>query len=258
MNRLSTRSFMVQVRFASAICLFLTCARSASAQESPSALPPLPPPATAPPAPPSPALTVDPSGAQAPAMTALVHLDTDDRRVTLMRQADPGGQPPRLAPDWAHRAAKWEPVCIAPCDLEVDPNVPYRMAGAGITPSSSFLLGPGPERLRVSAGSRSGRMAGIVFTGVGVLTLTSGALFLALSTVFDSSAYPGTSQERSDLKSVYRAVGFVEIGIGVVTLAIGIPLWLSNRTTVENESGAALRTASAPRAWTMTPRGLVF
>ena len=73
---------------------------------------------------------------------------------------------------------QWEPVCVAPCAVRLDPNGVYRVGGAGASPSGSFPLPHGidPLHLHVHAGSGFWRATGIVTTVIGVASVVAGVV----------------------------------------------------------------------------------
>jgi hypothetical protein len=179
-----------------------------------------------------------PERAAAPA--ARVELDADDARATLSRHVGTGALfvPYRSRPKIV---AQWEDVCLAPCGRDVDTRALYRVDGEGLAPSGSFFLPPGPVRLRAQTGRLVGRAVGVAFTALGASYAPTGAVFLGLS------ALPG------DTRPTFRALGGTFLGLGVVALAVGVPLLVANTTRVTDASGRAVG-----RPWSLTPLGLVF
>jgi hypothetical protein len=163
---------------------------------------------------------------------------------------DPAPAPPPLAPGpghvrveldqpgtelqeterWSAGRTRWfgvRGVCAAPCAADVPEDGMYRVAGAGMPPSSSFAL---PARdlvhLAVSPGRGDLHDAGGLLTLVGGLTTAVGAGLLLGPLGAGASAEPG---------GAYVPTACAIAGVGVAGLVTGIALLLGNATTVRFE-----------------------
>ncbi len=127
-------------------------------------------------------------------------------------------------------------VCSAPCSKDVDPGATYRIGGTGKNPSRPFNLS-GNTQLTAEVGGLLGRTMGIPIavggTIVGLLAASFGAILLSSKTSSDTA----------------QVVGAASIGVGVVTLAVFIPLGIylrvSNATEVKDGAGNVI--AKRPR-----------
>lgn len=119
---------------------------------------------------------------------------------------------------------QWEPVCVAPCNVKVDPNAIFRVGGVGVAPSREFVLPAQRKdlRLQVSAGSGPAYNIGLGLT-------TTGALFAAIGVV--PLVYAGSITNTSAEDTV-RGLGAGILGAGVLMLAVGVPMWLLGKSTV--------------------------
>ena len=119
---------------------------------------------------------------------------------------------------------QWEPVCVAPCNVKVDPNAIFRVGGVGVAPSRDFVLPAQRKelRLQVSAGSGPAYDLGLGLT-------TTGALFAGIGVI--PLVYAGSLTNTSAEETV-RGLGVGILGAGVLMLAIGVPLWLLGKSTV--------------------------
>lgn len=89
--------------------------------------------------------------------------------------------------------------------------------------------------------SRGMMIAGVVLTGVGAVSLVSGALMLSAANqtvdcTYDNSGY---CYQTTYTDSGLQAAGAVFVVIGAASLAAGIPLWIvgSRRVPVTDPSG---------------------
>jgi hypothetical protein len=134
-----------------------------------------------------------------------------------------------------------ESICLVPCRAELTPGVSYRFVAPGMTPSPLFALSDAPEEgLEVRGGSWARYVTGVVLTVLGTVYIPVGT-----GLVVGQEAV-GTDKSRALLP-----LGGTLLGIGVVSLAIGIPLWLGNRTTITRGSASGSGIA-------LTPLGLTF
>ena len=162
-----------------------------------------------------------------PSAGVRVRIATDDPRVTLFRLIDRIDVGEAFVAGVAFipvivMSKQPVPECEAPCDKSVDPRFAYLVAGKGITPSSPFAFPRGPSAydLKVDAGSSSAHTAGVILTTAGICLAGLGGAFLAVDAV------------GSDGSTGVTTAAAIGGGVGLISLAIGIPLWISNRTSV--------------------------
>jgi hypothetical protein len=124
---------------------------------------------------------------------------------------------------------QWEPVCVAPCSLRLDPNAIYRVGGGGVAPSGAFALphGGDPLRLHVHAGSSFLHDGGIVLTVLGAGSVLAGI------------AIAGASTAAADPAGTVKA-GAVFFAPGALALVVGAVLWLTNGSSVVADDGTTL------------------
>jgi hypothetical protein len=134
-----------------------------------------------------------------------------------------------------------EIVCTAICSREVDRQWAFHVGGPGLTPSKQFLLpvGAGPLELRASTGSSTARDVGAIFTIAGVSLMATGAGTVGVHLL----------GRPIDADSTLRTMGLGLLGSGVLFLAIGLPMYAANGTSVMT-FGA--------KPFALTPRGIVF
>jgi TPR repeat protein len=134
-------------------------------------------------------------------------------------------------------------VCGVPCNASVDSNWRFRVAGSGVAPSSSFMLGAKDGdslSLKVRPGSHGAQVAGVWLTATGIVFAIVGAVVLPL----------GAAQH----KPAAEGVGGGSLGIGAATLIPGILLLASSSTRVTTDSGRSLAAYPA----TVAPSNALF
>jgi hypothetical protein len=121
---------------------------------------------------------------------------------------------------------KWQDVCVAPCNVPVNPAGLYRVGGGTIRPSDEFNL-PRKSSVLVDAqvGSTVKHWVGIGLIIGGVASAAGGILYYAAANDVANSGTVNTADTS-------RAVGIVYMVIGAILVAVGIPLSLSS-TSVE-------------------------
>ena len=204
--------------------------RAARADEAPAA-PVAPPvaPATATIGPAAPAASTAASTAPA----TVLELSADDGRATIERRIgtmSPSGMP--LLETGIFTVGQWEHACVAPCTMKLDTRYAYRVAGDGLVPTESFGLPHSADRVRVEArmGSSTGRIAGVLTTGLGVAAIVAGGLAL-LATPILSSEDVGSE----GLRTAVLAGGIGAVSIGAVAVGIGTFLWFTNGSTAHTQ-----------------------
>lgn len=164
----------------------------------------------------------------------------------------------RVAYSYTAIVPVWSPVCRAPCGDLVTRRANYIIKGEGIRPSMSFSLlnTPSEVTLRVKTGSSGAFIGGLMLTSlVGVLGTVGGATAIIMGEIFAGSS----STSRSTVTTL-RGVGYATLSVGLVSIASGIALMVTSKTTVHLESGERLakirRTAQRPVY--LSSAGLLF
>jgi hypothetical protein len=134
---------------------------------------------------------------------------------------------------------EWAPVCVTPCKVKVDPNSHFRIAGENVAPSKNFTLprDRSSVALNVSTGSVLAYDAGVGLSTIGAVLIAAG---------FFAVFYASTVNNPSDQSSL-RTVGFTLGGAGLISGAVGVPLWFFGKSTVFT-CPDGLRLASRPNA----------
>ena len=147
----------------------------------------------------------------------------------------------------------WEPACVAPCTVKVDPRFTYRVGGDGLVPSDSFTVPQDADHLRVDAtmGSAEGRLGGAVLAvgGVGGILLGGAAMI----------AVPIMESQNAGSQGLHVGVlsgGAAVASVGVIALVSGIWLWMRNDTTLREDSSP--RAAARSTSVSVSPSGVVF
>jgi len=136
------------------------------------------------------------------------------------------------------------PICTAPCAADLVPSGTFRIIGPGLTPSALFQIPPSPEvDLRVHTGSWGASATGMVLTILGAAYVPVGGGLLAGQAAFGDERSPALVP-----------LGGAFLGLGVLALAVGLPLWLGNRTVVTLSEGGEAKMARAAAADAPGPR----
>lgn len=129
---------------------------------------------------------------------------------------------------------QWEPACAAPCRVMVNPNSAFRVNGRGIATSREFVLpgedGKGEVRLDIRTRSAFWHDVGQAMTVVGTVLVVVGGI----STLYAPSI-TSTDEEKE-----LRRFGLSFLAGGGLMMAIGIPLWVTQRSWVRGPDGSAL------------------
>ncbi|HEY1954300.1 MAG TPA: hypothetical protein VGH28_01780 [Polyangiaceae bacterium] len=197
-----------------------------------SALAPQPPAVTVQAAPPPVPVT------QAPPAGPSTHvmIDADEPGVTLLRVTGLGMVQATSSYGTTFGAfMSYAPICVAPCEANLETSGMYRVAGDGVTPTGTFSLPPpsanGAMRLHVHAGSLGARVGGLWLTVGGITIALAGGVLAGTAAALQSS--------QADLSGLLIG-GLVTAGIGVVMTAIGIPLIAQSGTSVFTDDGFRL------------------
>jgi hypothetical protein len=132
----------------------------------------------------------------------------------------------------------WQEVCVAPCQVRLDPNSSYRVSGDGLVPSGTFMLPRNEDRVRVDArmGSSPARVGGMLLTAGGIGSLALGGLAL-LATPILASEDVGSEGFRTGV----LAGGIGAVSVGAIALTTGLFLWLSNGSSAHPQTIASSR-----------------
>ena len=163
----------------------------------------------------------------------VVQLDADDTRATIERRVgtqSPSGLP--LLETGLFSVAQWQQQCVAPCTLALDTRYSYRVAGDGLVPTDSFSLPHSGDRVRVDAkmGSSTGRVAGALATGGGLLAIAAGTVALVATPILHSEDV-GSEGFRTGV----LAGGIGAVSIGVIAVGIGTFLWFTNGSSARTQ-----------------------
>ncbi|WP_394830285.1 hypothetical protein LVJ94_27630 [Pendulispora rubella] len=203
----------------------------------------------------------DAAAAPAPSPPAAeVRVTSDRENTTLLRLSRAGtGFGSVGGYNVAVAFESYEPLCTAPCTTSADPNGIYRIAGEGITPSSTFRL-PGHTHadLRVHAGSSSKRWWGWASTYVGTALVVGGASFLIMDAISPATSYD-VNTGKDERKTTFRDIGLIGLVSGAPFLVVGIVMLATSGTDVSTASGETLaRHSPRPGKLSLSPTGLVF
>jgi len=125
---------------------------------------------------------------------------------------------------------QWRDVCVAPCNVPVNPQGTYRIGGGSIRGSEPFMM-PRPSGqvvIDTQVGSKVKHIVGIVLIIAGIVDAGFGTLYY-----LSANDLANSSSNTTDLgKTYFQTVGIVGIVTGLVLLGGGSPLSMSS-TSVE-------------------------
>jgi hypothetical protein len=124
---------------------------------------------------------------------------------------------------------RWTNVCVAPCDVAVDPSAIYRIGGGTVRPSEEFRM-PRPQGnvlIDTQAGSTIKHWVGfgMILGGLGGVALGALVYAAAPSQATENDGFGDTSRHADHI------LGLTYIITGAIVAAIGIPL-ASSSTSV--------------------------
>lgn len=131
--------------------------------------------------------------------------------------------------DPSHR---WQNVCATPCGLVLDGGAVFRVGGGDTRPSAAFSLprSTGEVSIAAAVGSKAKHYTGLgLMIGGGVAMAYGGAYWAFFHDVRKSGV---DDPQVQNVSRSYETLGLVALGVGLVMVIAGIPLWFSN-TTVE-------------------------
>lgn len=131
--------------------------------------------------------------------------------------------------------------CTVPCNqlVPAGPKDIYYLGGKGITNSSEFDLAEGIKAAQVDlyAGTKAGKIAGIILTALGgMLLINGGTSMLSWGIQQDPAiqaryAQSGTQPLISPTVSLVLAL--LELGVGAAAFTTGVILWPTNSTRMK-------------------------
>jgi hypothetical protein len=118
---------------------------------------------------------------------------------------------------------KWQDVCVAPCNVPVNPQGTYRIGGGTIRPSEGFNMPRPAGQVVVEAqtGSTIKHWVGFGLVLGGIGAAVGGTL------VYAGAPTANDSISTTD-RDAAHAVGIVYLVTGLILLAIGVPLSMSS------------------------------
>ncbi len=182
------------------------------------------------------------AAAATPAWTR-VHIGTTAPGVVLERRLGSLPGDPEQLPrgPYANGEPQWQPVCTAPCDAAVPLGGDYRIAGEGVTTSSSFALHGPATQLHVDAGSHTLRRVGTYFAVIGFIGAIAGGIFLGVSAI-----HPADPTSSGLGTSGYASIAGLAAGAGIGLIGVGMAV--GGGTSVRDENRHDLAHLTSPPA----------
>lgn len=163
----------------------------------------------------------------------------------------------RTAEGYGTKVSGYDIICIAPCDAVVTPGGGYRVSGEGLRSSKHFEIGQGAHSIDAELGSNLRTGGALVFTALGGSAMFLGGVFAAVGTRTATDYGSGTGKTTTHEDTTWRDTGLVLLGIGAVSLVVGLVLFANNANSVKlDDREVATRKPSSDFAW--TPTGFVF
>jgi len=167
----------------------------------------------------------------------VVELSADDEGATIEKRVGTTGPSGLgIVETGVLSVGQWQHACVAPCQMRLDPNYSYRVAGDGLVPTGSFTIPRESDHVRVDArmGSSPARVGGMLITGGGVLALAAGAAALIATPILESEDV-GSKGFRSGV----LAGGIGALSVGAIATTIGLFMWLSNGSSAHTQTVAS-------------------
>jgi hypothetical protein len=129
-----------------------------------------------------------------------------------------------------HKALRWEDVCTTPCGHPVESDGLYRVGGGTIKPSPSFQIPRQEGNVLVEA-----RVGSVVKYWIGAGLALGGLGTVALGGILLANDHNNSAQPYGDTMTPNTAhvLGWTYLVSGAIMTLIGLPLCLSNTTSVE-------------------------
>jgi hypothetical protein len=117
---------------------------------------------------------------------------------------------------------RWRDVCLAPCDVTVDPAATYRIGGGTSIPSETFTLprAAGDVYIDAQVGSKVKHWVGLGLMIGGVVAAGYGLLWWQLFSGVDD-----TSSGAQNFRDTGRNIGLFMIGVGAVLEIVGVVMF---------------------------------
>lgn len=172
-----------------------------------------------------------------PKNASVVHIDSDSRDVRLLRYLGTSyGSAYTTRGTATVTINSFGDECRAPCDAVINRSDDrFFIGGSGVTMTNEMILADhankaGQVNLQVKAGNAVGHFWGLMSFITGLTSIGLGASFALIG--------GGSS---SSFGSGFVAGGIVTALVGGVLTAVGIPVWLNNRTEVSFADGTVVR-----------------
>ena len=125
-----------------------------------------------------------------------------------------------------HSQLRWRDICIAPCNVTLDPNALYRIGGGTSLASEAFRLPrtSGDVYIDAQVGSKVKHWVGLGLMIGGLVAAGYGLFFWEL---FNSATASDTSGPSQDARNFGRDVGIAFVSVGAVLELVGIPMFFS-------------------------------
>ena len=163
-------------------------------------------------------------------VTMIVDSDSDQAQIERRANVVEGWQTTLGIPIYTS-TQQWEPVCVVPCKVQVSPHAAYRVSGRGVADSHEFVLPKGDEvHLEIRARSAFWHGTGVALTVLGGVLGAVGGI---------STGVAGNITN-TDAEATLRGFGVTFLVAGAVMLAAGIPLWITQQSSVRTADGRSL------------------
>ena len=190
-------------------------------------------------------------GESIPKDAVLLHLETESRDVRLLRYGGTSygtGYGPKGPTTIA--ITNFVDECRAPCDAVIErASDRFFIGGTGVAMTDEIVLVDhrrenGHADLKVKAGSATGHYLGLLSFIGGLTTIALGVSFAVIGAGSSANSIANCNQYGFGCSSTFGSGffigGIVTAVVGAALTAIGIPVWLNNRTTVTLDDGTVV------------------